>query len=148
MPTVTLKVAQANSTRWISFSGAATTQCGGERGRVFAASATSASNLAVLARFARRLDEFCHRGAVSGMRRRQLIRVGALARSLVGNDPHDLIAFQIQQTFYLGMREARRDGDSRRASGSHRTNGHSTRGAETVTVVPTVAFGWMPANST
>ena len=52
--------------------------------------------LAVLARFARRLDEFCHRGAVSGMRRRRLIRVGALARSPVGNDPHDLIAFHIQ----------------------------------------------------
>ena len=50
----------------------------------------------MLARFARRLDEFCHRRAVSGMGRRQLIRVSALARCLVGNDPHDLVAFHIQ----------------------------------------------------
>ena len=48
-----------------------------------------------------------------------------------------------QAAFSFGKREkARRDGDARRASSSHRTNGHSTRrGAETVTVLPTVAFG-------
>ena len=61
-----------------------------------AAATASAGNLAVLARFARGLDEFCHCLVVGGMFRCQLIRVAALARNLVGDNPHDLVAFHIQ----------------------------------------------------
>ena len=63
---------------------------------LIATTPASTDNLAVLARFARGLDELCYGRSVGGCGHHQLIRIPVLARNLVSNGPQSLVALHIQ----------------------------------------------------